>query len=427
MKLYERRAQCVLCGSAELDEVVPLEPMPIATPNFHVAASSDDAAFREGVPLGIHQCRACGHLQVIYFGNPELQYRDYVYTTAISLGLPEHFRVYAAEIATTLGLPPAGLVVEIGSNDGTLLRAFRAAGMRVLGIDPARRIAETATASGVQTLPEFFSAALAERIAREHGRATLIVANNVIANVEGMADFADGIAALLDADGVFVFETQYGADVIEHNLLDTVYHEHISYFLLKPLATFFAAHGLELFDAVRVPTKGGSFRAFVQRAGGARPRAPGLRELIEREARQGMFAAAFYQRLSHELAGIRAELRALVDAARKRGEGVAGYGVSVGTTTLLAQFGLTRDIDFLVDDAPGKAAELVGPDYAIPVTGREALLARRPGIVIVFAWRYADPIAAKNQAYLAAGGAFVVPLPHVTVRRAEKAVAPGSS
>jgi hypothetical protein len=390
--------------------------MPIATPNFNVKASRSDPAFREGVPLGIHQCRACGHLQVMYYGNPEWQYRDYIYTTSVSLGLPEHFRIYAAEIIASLQLPDDGLVVELGSNDGTLLRAFRERGMRVLGVDPARNIAGLATGSGVPTLPEFFTSALAAKIASEHGRAALLVANNVVANVEPIGDLVDGVAALLADDGVFVFETQYGADVMEHTLLDTVYHEHISYFLLTPLVPFFAAHGLELFDAVRVPTKGGSFRAFVQRAGGSRPTTARLHELLDREARMGMFAQPFYDGVLRELATIRAELRTLVDAARAQGRGVAGYGVSVGTTTLLAQFGLTRDIDFLVDDAP-KAPELIGPDYAIRVVGRDELLKQMPAITIVFAWRYIDPIADKNTAYMAAGGTFVVPLPHVTLRR----------
>ena len=417
MILYERRAECVLCASEHLDEVVPLRPMPIATPNFSVGSHVSDAAFHEAVPLGIHQCRGCGHLLVIYFGYPELQYRDYSYTTSISLGLPEHFRTYAAEIVKGLNLSAGRLAVELGSNDGTLLRAFAETGMRVLGVDPARRIAEAATAAGVPTVPEFFTAALATRLASEHGRAALIVANNVVANVVPMGDLADGIAALLADDGVFVFETQYGADVIEHNLLDTVYHEHVSYFLLAPLVPFFAAHGLELFDVVRVPTKGGSFRAFVQRAGASRPITARLRELLDRERHEGMFARPFYDRLSFALAEIRDELRKLVDAARARGEGVAGYGVSVGTTTLISQFGLTRDIDFLVDDAPGKAPELIGPDYAIPVVGREALTAKMPGIVIVFAWRYFEAIAAKNAEYLKAGGTFVIPLPRVTVHR----------
>jgi hypothetical protein len=312
----------------------------------------------------------------------------------------------------------------MGSNDGTLLRAFREQGMRVLGVDPARRIAEAATAAGIPTVADFFSAPLARKLAGEHGRAALIVANNVVANIEPMGDVADGVAALLADDGVFVFETQYGADVIEHNLLDTVYHEHISYFLLAPLVPFFAAHGLELFDVERVATKGGSFRAFVQRAGGKRAQTARLRELLAREASEGMFAQPFYDRLTSDLAGIRAELRSLVDAARAAGQAVAGYGVSVGTTTLLSQFGLTRDIDFLVDDAPGKAPVLAGPDYDIPVVGRDELAARKPVITIVFAWRYIEPIVVNNAAYLKAGGTFVVPLPQVTLRRDPAPAAP---
>jgi hypothetical protein len=423
MNLYHQREQCVLCRSVDLAEVVPLEPMPIGTPNFNVADGIAREAFGTGVPLGIHQCKSCGHLQVVYFGNPEVQYRDYVYTTTVSLGLADHFRAYAAEVIATLGLPAGGLVVEFGSNDGTLLRAFKENGMRVQGVDPAIAIAAAATASGIPTAGEFFTANLACALVKDVGPAALIVANNVVANVEPMGDLADGVAALLADDGVFVFETQYGADVIEHNLLDTVYHEHISYFLLTPLVGFFEHHGLQLFDVERIATKGGSFRAYVQKTGGTRAISDRLRALLAREQSEGMFAQPFYDRLTREIAAVRAELRELVDAARARGEGVAGYGVSVGTTTLLPQFGLTRDIDFLVDDAPGKVPEFIGPDYAIPVVGREELLARKPGIVIVFAWRYIDAIAAKNEAYLAAGGTFVVPLPRVTLRSAAASVA----
>jgi hypothetical protein len=417
MKLYHERSECILCGSRDLANVVPLEPMPIATPNFNTSLVIDEAELQRGVPLSIFQCKACGHLQVIYFGNPEVQYRDYIYTTSISLGLSEHFRRYADETIRELALPAGGLVVEMGSNDGTLLRAFKEAGMRVVGIDPARQIAETATQAGITTLPEFFSKAIGERIAREFGPANLFVANNVLANIEPMGGVADGVAAVLADDGVFVFETQYGADVIERTLLDTIYHEHISYFLLKPLVRFFHVHGLELFDVVRVPTKGGSFRAFVQKASAKRPITQRLLDLLEREDREGMYAQPFYDRVGRELTRNRAELRVLVDEARALGRPVAGYGVSVGTSTLLAQFHLTGDIDFLVDDLPGIQSVLAGPGYVIPVVDREEMTRRNPAIVIVFAWRYTDAIVAKNGVYLSAGGAFAVPLPTVRVLR----------
>jgi SAM-dependent methyltransferase len=417
VKLYERLPGCVLCRSADMYEAVPLEPMPIATPNYSIPEGVSSDVFREGVPLGIFQCRDCGHLQVMHIGNPELQYRDYVYTTSISLGLPEHFRTYAADIIAGYALPADGLVVEVGSNDGTLLRAFRETGRRVIGIDPARRIAEEASAAGIPTLAEFFGADVAGSVLRSHGQASLIIANNVMANLANLDDVAAGIANLLAPDGVFVFETQYGADVVERTLLDTVYHEHISYFLLKPLATFFSQHGLELFDVERVSTKGGSFRAFVQRAGASRPVSTRLTQLIEREVREGMYEGAFYGRVERDLLQIRGQLRTLIDDTRTAGRGVAGYGVSVGTTTLLAQFQVAGDIDFLVDDAPGKDPALVGPGYSIPVVDREEMARRNPGIVIVFAWRYAQAIFARNEAYLTGGGAFVIPLPTVSVVR----------
>jgi len=413
MKLYERLPGCVLCAATELREVVPLEPMPIATPNYSVPPGVPADVFREAVPLGIHQCESCGHLQVMYVGNPELQYRDYVYTTSISLGLADHFRRYAAEIIADHTLPPDGLVVEVGSNDGTLLRAFAQTGMRVVGIDPARRIAAEATAAGINTLPEFFGAAVARRVREECGAASLIIANNVMANLANLNDVAEGVDILLAPDGVFVFETQYGADVIERTLLDTVYHEHISYFLLKPLTTFFEKFGLELFDVARVATKGGSFRAFVQRAGGSRKPSDALIASLEREVREGMYEDEFYRRVQRDVGAIRGELHELIGQARSTGRPVAGYGVSVGTTTLLAQFHVTNDIDFLVDDAPGKDPVLEGPGYSIPVVDRDEMLRRNPAIVIVFAWRYVDAIVEKNQPYLAAGGRFVVPLPKV--------------
>jgi SAM-dependent methyltransferase len=426
VKLYERRDRCILCGSDRMTDVVPLAPMPIATPNFSAASGASPEALRAGVPLGIHQCGACGHLQVGYVGNPEFQYRDYVYTTSESLGLPDHFRRYAAEIVERLALPPGSFVVEFGSNDGTLLRAFRERGMTVLGVDPARRIAEEATARGIPTLPDFFSEAVARSIVAERGPARLCVANNVLANVDAMPDVAEGIARLLADDGVFVFETQYGADVIERTLLDTVYHEHVSYFLLTPLAAFFAAHALELFDVERIDTKGGSFRAYVQRAGGTRPRSDDLRALLAREAAEGMFAQPFYDRLTERLAEIRTDLAGRIAAARAAGDIVAGYGVSVGTSTLIAQLDVADALAFLVDDAEVRAPLLAGPGYAIPVLRRDALTERMPAFVIVFAWRYVDAIVAKNQAYLAAGGSFVVPLPSVRVVRAGVAEAAGA-
>ncbi len=412
--LHRALDACALCASTDLQVVVPMAPMPIATPNFKMPEDPALAAAAiDGVPLDLLICRSCGQLQVGQIGNPELQYRDYVYTTSLSLGLTDHFRRHVSATLDRVKPTPGGLVLEIGSNDGTLLGFFKERGFKVQGVDPARAIAAQATARGVPTRAEFFGRATAEAVAGELGTATLMLANNVIANIADLRDFSDGVKIALAPDGAFVFETQYGADVIEHALLDTVYHEHISYFMIRPLRDHFKRHGLEVFDVERIPTKGGSIRVSVQHAVGPRAISPAVAAMVAEEEAAGMFAAPYYQPLIDRMAGLRTHLQGLAERERAAGFKVAGYGVSVGTLTLLAQFGLTHLIDVLIDDDPNKPGVLAGPGYAIPVRPTAALVDQNARICIVFAWRYIDAILTKQQAWRDGGGKFVVPLPEI--------------
>src|SRR5216683_2747587 len=357
--------------------------MPIATPNFRVlGASSDSMVFTDAVPMDLFLCRDCGHLQILHVGNPDVQYTNYVYTTSLSLGLREHFRHYAAEAVERIQPPVGSLVVELGSNDGTLLQFFKADhGMAVLGVDPAREIARQASLSGIESIGDFFGPEIARQIRETKGPAKIAVANNVIAK----------------------------------NLLDTVYHEHLSYFNVKPLDAFLARIGMEMIDVQSISTKGGSIRVTAQLAGGARPRSSAVTSFAADEIAQGAYEPGFYRRLGDDIGGIRRDLKTIIAEQRKAGRTIAGYGVSVGTVTLLPQLQLTRDIAFLVDDDPNKDHILAGPCYTIPVLPPKAIYERNPGAVVVFAWRYIDPIMRKNQEYLQSGGKFVVPLPKVSV------------
>ena len=392
-----------------------LGEMVIATPNFRIVDDSVRQDVESAAPLDLMLCRACGQLQVSHVGNPEIQYPNYVYRTSLSTGLRDHF---AGLAETILGRRPdlvSPRVLEIGSNDGTLLRFFQERGCSVEGIDPAQTIAAQATAGGIPTTAAFFSEALATERRRKTGPVDLIVANNVIANIEDMADFTRGIAVMLATDGLFTFETQYGADVIDRALLDTVYHEHISYFMIRPLARHFEAHGLRIIDVEHIDTKGGSVRVFVQHAGAAAMPGTRVAAWIAEEEQRRIFEPAFFVPLNERIAEIRRELAAIVAEAHANGKVVAGYGVSVGTSTLLSQFGLTQAIAFLADDDTDKEAFLVGPDYRIPVRSPSALPDEMPAAVIIFAWRYADAIIAKHAEYLKRGGRFAVPLPSIRV------------
>jgi len=409
MATFHQKADCVLCGSRELEQVLTLGAMPIATPNFRVVDGSVRQDAERAAPLNLMLCQSCGQLQVGHVGDPDIQYPNYVYRTSLSAGLREHFKGLADTVLQLRSNLTSPRVLEIGSNDGTLLRFFQERGCVVAGIDPAHAIAMEATASGIPTTAAFFGEALAKDLCDKTGPVDLIMANNVIANIEDMADFSRGIAAILAPDGLFTFETQYGPDVIDGALLDTIYHEHISYFMIRPLAGHFLAHGLRIVDVEHIDTKGGSVRVFVEHA--KTPASARVAAWIAEEERRGMFVAAFFSPLNGRVAEIRKGLSAVVSDAHAAGRAVAGYGVSVGTSTLLNQFGLSRAIAFLADDDLAKEAHLAGPDYRIPVRPPSALIDEMPAAVIIFAWRYADAIIARHGEYLARGGRFVIPLP----------------
>jgi len=409
--LSRKRETCRLCGSASVALAVPLAPIPMVTPNVGEAGSD---ALGNTVPLDLYLCRECGHLQLLDLVNPELQYNNFRYTTGISLGLDAHFADLAATVIERWRLPPGGRVVEFGSNDGTLLKAFQRAGLTVLGIDPARRIAETATRNGIPTLATFFTAALAETIRREHGPADLILSNNTFANLDDLDDILAAIRTLLRPDGLFILETQYGADVIRRHLIDTVYHEHLSYFMVSSLQRFFARHQMELIDVESIGTKGGSFRATVQHAGAGRGVSARVAARIAEERAEGLDRLDVYQAFSAEIDRIAAGLAALLSDPSTPYRRIAGYGASVGTMTLLHRFALTHRLDMILDDKPLTEA-LRGPDYRIPVVPSDELYRDRPDAVVILAWRYAPQIIARHQRFLAEGGRFILPLPEPRV------------
>jgi SAM-dependent methyltransferase len=415
-RLSYRRTDCRLCHSEAVEVVVPLAPIPVATPNTGLPTHGQtaDALGSTLVPLDLYLCRDCGHLQLLDIVDPEIQYNNFAYTTSISLGLAEHFGRMADAVIARAGFAPGALVVEVGSNDGTLLRFFKDRGMPVLGIDPARATALRATAEGIETLPTFFTAALAEEIRAERGPAAAVISNNTYANLDDLDGPTEGIRKLLAADGLFVFETQHGADVIRRMLVDTIYHEHLSYFLVGPLVPYFARQGMELIAVEHLATKGGSIRGYVQLAGGPHRPDGSVAALAAQEAADGLARPQAYRRFVDQLSDLRVRVASIMDEEAKAGHAIAGYGASVGTVTLINQFALGRRLDFIVDDKP-LAEELIGPGYRIPVLPSAALYERRPDLVVILAWRYAEPIMAKHQRFIESGGRFAVPWPAFSI------------
>jgi SAM-dependent methyltransferase len=401
-----RRTTCRLCESSDLLLALPIKPSPIA--DCFVSAKRRDEV-QPLFPLDLYQCQTCGHAQNLDVVNPSLLFREYLFNTGSSAGLVEHFRQYASHVVAKYNIKPNSLIVEIGSNDGTLLKFFKALGMRVVGVDPATEIARQATEEGVPTLPEFFTSQLAKEIKAKHGAAALIVANNVYAHSDHLADMTDAIEALLDHDGVFVFEVSYLMDIVDKFLFDTIYHEHVSYHSISPFKRFFNSHGLHFFDLERVTTKGGSMRGFVQKLNGPKEEQAVIQQMIDEEDRRGLHQLAIFKDYEREILARKEAVQQFVQQAIKEGKRVVAYGASTTAMTLMYHFELTDKLEYLLDDNDKKHG-LFAPACHLEVKPGSTLYTDKPDIVIVLAWQYATPICRKHQQYIDNGGTFLVPL-----------------
>ena len=406
-----RRNTCRLCGGADLELVLHLTPTPLC--DAYVMAERLEEV-QEIYPLDLYLCRGCGYVHLPYVVDPEIIYRNYIYVTTSSMGLSDHFQSYSDSVLGCLRPPGKSLVVDVGSNDGTLLQCFKKKGMRVLGVEPAKEIAQRATDSGVDTLPDFFTPGLADQIKSDQGPAAVITVNNLFANVDNLDEMMEGICRLLSPNGVLVIESSYLGDMLRNMVFDFIYHEHLSYFSIKPLAIFFRRFHMELIDIERVPTKGGSLRYYVQLDGGPKSISPSVAKMAAYENGLSLDRIETYKEFSTKINGIKAQLLNKLHGIQGQGKTIAGYGGSATTTTLVYHFGLGPLMDYIVDDNMAKQ-NTYSPGYHIPVLSPQVMYEKRPDYVIVLAWRYFEPIRRKHQTYLDKGGHFIVPLPAVSI------------
>ena len=410
-KRYFKRHTCRLCDSSDVEKVIDF----VATPVGDHFVSKDQLEKAQDVyALDLHFCNQCGQLQLLDGVSPEFIYKDYLYETSTSIGLVEHFQKQAQDLIERLGLKKDDLVVDLGCNDGSFLRCFHERGMKILGVEPASAIANKVKAKNINVINDFFSYELSQKIKDQYGPAKMITANNVMANVEDMDDFIKGVVSLLTDDGVFVFESGYIVDTIQNFVIDNIYHEHFCYFRLNPLVKFLKHRGLEVFEAQRVDTKGGSLRGIAQKSGGGRPISPAVNERIEMEGLSGYESAQFYKDFSLKMQAGRAELLSLIKKLKDEGENISGYGASVGVTTLIYYYGVAEYLDVLFDDNPIKQG-LYSPGHHIPVVPSDEIYRRNPGYILCFPWRYRDTIIKRHVRFLKNGGHFIVPLPKVEI------------
>jgi len=330
----------------------------------------------------------------------------------------QHLYLYAQEANSLCKLGKDEFIVEFGSNDGTLLQYFKDLGHRVLGVDPARNLAKAATESGITTLPEYFNEKVAREIALNSGRAKLICANHCCAHIDDFRGIIDGVKALLDKSGVWIFEVGYLLDVYSKGLFDTIYHEHVDFHTVAPLAKCFKSHGLKIINVGRSTIQGGALRCFV----GWEETAPtiqggmeAVQKLIHAEAAAGLNSCETFFNWNRAINQTGSELKSLLRGLKENGSTIVGYGAPAKATTLMYHFDLNKeDLEYIIDDNTLKQG-LVTPGKHIPIVSGATLHQRKPDYILILAWNFADSIIEQNSDLLRTGVRFIVPLPNLRV------------
>lgn len=407
---FFKRTDCRLCNSKNLVSAFALQPTPPANDFVAEASLSVD---QQKYPLEVMQCGSCGHVQLGHVVDPTLLFSNYVYVSGTSKVFVKHFQDMAHAVTERFAVKSTDLVFEIGSNDGTLLKAFKDLGSRVLGVDPAEKIAASANAAGTPTIVGFFNQEMARSISLEQGKARVVLANNVFAHIDHLDEVVRGISEILSDDGVFIFEVSYLDDVLKNTLFDTIYHEHLSYHSLSPLVGFFKRLGFKLFDAERVDTHGGSIRGYVCRSSHSLAVSQRLNDLLAKEVESGITKPECLKNFSYNIEKLGTELRACLHKLKGEGARIAGFGAPAKATTLMYEFGIGKDlVDYIVDDSPLKQG-LFSPGLHIPIYPSTKIYSDKPDILVLLAWNFAGPIVHTHSRFKEQGGRFVLPVPHV--------------
>jgi hypothetical protein len=407
---------CRFCGHPLGLELVDLGVSPLCE-RFLRADQLDD--MEPFYPLRVEVCEMCFLAQIPAYVPPEEIFLDYAYYSSYSDSWLAHASHYAEEMVRQRGLSASSLVVEVGSNDGYLLRDFVARGIPVLGIEPARNVARAAEEQGVPTIAEFFGRSLAEGLVRAGRRADLLVGNNVLAQVPDLNDFVAGLAVLLADDGLLTIEVPHLLRLLQGNQFDTIYHEHFSYFSMLALRPIFAAHGLAIVDVERLETHGGSLRLRIQHAGRA-AEGPRVAAVANEELEAGMGDRSGYAAFAARASEVKRDLLSFLIEQRRRGRTIAGYGAPGKANTFLNFCGVRRDLlAFTVDRNPYKHGRFT-PGTRIPIHAVDALTRARPDFVWILPWNLRDEIIDQLRDDVSSwAGAFVVAIPRLEVVEAK--------
>lgn len=404
--------RCRICKNEKLKKILDLGEMPLANAFLDENKLSQKEI---SYPLRVVWCESCGLLQIDEIVSPEILFRNYIYVSGTSKALRKHFESLATEVVNNFKLNSESLVVDIGSNDGTLLKEFKKYGIKVLGVEPAVNIAKIAEENGVKTISNFFSADIAKKIIRENGKAEAITATNVVAHTNDLDGLLKGVSYLLKDDGVFVIEVPYLVDLLENIEFDTIYHEHLSYFAVRPLKIFFDERDFKIINIERVKIHGGTIRIFVSKKKSGYDINENVNRLISLEIKRGLNEVTAYRKFAGLVEKLKEDLVGLLQKIKSENKKVIGYGAAAKGNTLLNYYNIGPElIEFIADLSPMKQNKFT-PGTNIPVYSPEQIYKTKPDYMLILAWNFADEIMKQQSKFKEIGGKFIVPVPEVKI------------
>jgi 2-polyprenyl-3-methyl-5-hydroxy-6-metoxy-1,4-benzoquinol methylase len=367
-------------------------------------------------PLHAYVCTRCWLVQLQMYETGEHIFSDYAYFSSFSDSWLAHAKAYTEKMRSRFGLGSGSQVIELASNDGYLLQYFKEAGIPVLGVEPARNVAEEAIKKGIPTVVKFFGEQTARELVAEGKTADLLLGNNVLAHVPGLNDFVKGMKIVLKPTGVITMEFPHLQKLVDECQFDTIYHEHFSYFSFITVEQVFAKHGITLFDVEELPTHGGSLRIYGRHSEDtSKPVGERVVALREREKRLGYAGLELYRSFAHKVMATKRDILEFMIKVKRDGKTVVGYGAPAKGNTLLNYCGVRTDmIDYTVDRSPHKQGHFL-PGTRIPIYGPERIRETKPDYLVILPWNLKDEIMSQMAHIREWGGKFVVCIPEVKV------------
>lgn len=408
--MHKHNTSCRICGSENLTKFLDFGTQPLANSFLKNESEFVEERF---YPLAVYFCHDCNLVQLLDVVDKEEMFSHYIYFSSGMPKLSNHFKDYAENVMERF-LNAEDFVVELASNDGILLKFFKDSGYRTLGVDPAKNVVAVAQNLGVDTVVDFFSEKVADEIAKKHGKAKLILANNVVAHIDNHHDLVKGLNNLLAEDGVFVLEAPYLVDMFENTTYDTIYHEHLSYLAVRPLKKLFEQFGLEIFDVELHQVQGQSLRVFVGHAG-KHEKKESVQNFINKELEMGLDSLSVYQTLAEKIAEQKNSLNHLLRDLKKEGKRIAAYGAPAKGNTMLNYCGIdTSILDYALEDLPAKQG-MYTPGMHLPTVDSTYAHQHLPDYFLMLAWNYQKQILEKESEFIRNGGKFILPVEGIKI------------